>query len=52
MFPTRSGYKEMKVITTYDIAKDALANNLHYKAMFAKPDELGDHLWLMLKKRE
>ena len=53
MVPTRSGYKEMKVITTYTpLAKDALANNLHYKAMFAKPDELGDHLWLMLKKRE
>lgn len=53
MVPTREGYKEMKVITTYDtpLAKDALANNLHYKAMFAKPDELGDHLWLTLKKR-
>jgi hypothetical protein len=53
MVPTRNGYKEMKVITTYDtpLAKDALANNLHYKAMFAKPDELGEHLWLTLKKR-
>jgi hypothetical protein len=53
MVPTRNGYREMKVITTYDtpVAKDALANNLHDKAMFAKPDELGEHLWLMLKKR-
>ncbi len=53
MVPTRNGYKEMKVITTYDtpIAKDALSNNLHYQAMFASPDELGEHLWLMLKKR-
>lgn len=53
MIPTRNGYKEMKVITTYDtpIAKGAMANNLYYQAMFAKPDELGDYLWLMLKKR-
>jgi len=53
MVPTKEGYKEMKVITTYDtpLAKEALANNLYYRAMFAKPEELGDHLWLMLKKR-
>lgn len=53
MVPTRNGYREMKVITTYDtpVAKDALSSNLHYKAMFAKPDDLGEHLWLTLKKR-
>jgi len=53
MVPTREGYKEMKVITTYDtpIAKGSLANDLHYKAMFSKPDELGNHLWLTLKRR-
>jgi len=53
MIPTREGYKEMKVITTYDTssARGALANNLYYRAMFSKPDELGEHLWLMLKKR-
>jgi hypothetical protein len=41
----------MKVITAYDIAKDALANNLHYKAMFAAmfANELGGHQWLTLK---
>jgi hypothetical protein len=43
----------MKVGVTYDTpkTKDALANNLHYMAMFAKPEQFGEHFWLMLKER-
>ena len=50
MVPTRDGYKEMKVATTYDTpaVKDALANSLHYMAMFAK--EFGEHLWVTLSR--
>lgn len=53
MVPTVEGYKEMKVAVTYDtpIAKEAVASNLYYKAMFAKPEEFGEHLWVMLKRR-
>ena len=55
MVPKRTleGYKEMKVITTYDtsFAKETVADNLHYHALFAEPDVLGEHLWVMLKRK-
>jgi hypothetical protein len=53
MVPTVDGYKEMKVITTYDtsFAKETIAHNLYYHALFAEPDILGEHLWVMLKER-
>jgi hypothetical protein len=53
MVPTVEGYKEMKVVTTYDtsFAKETLADNLYYHALFAEPDVLGEHLWVMLKER-
>jgi hypothetical protein len=53
LVPTVNGYKEMKVGVTYDTpkTKDALANNLHYMAMFAKPEQFGEHFWVMLKER-
>jgi hypothetical protein len=28
-----------------------VADNLHYHALFAEPDVLGEHLWVMLKER-
>jgi hypothetical protein len=53
MVPTMDGYREMKVAATYDtpIAKDSLANHLHYMAMFAKPEDFGEHLWVMQKEQ-
>lgn len=53
MVPTVHGYREMKVAATYDtpIAKDSLANHLHYMALFAKPEDFGEHLWVMQKQR-
>jgi hypothetical protein len=53
MVPTVEGYKEMKVVTTYDtpFAKETVADNLYYHALFAEPDVLGKHLWVMLKER-
>jgi len=53
MVPTVKGYKEMKVITTYDTtyAKETLAEHLYYHALFAEPAVLGEHLWVMLKQR-
>ena len=53
MVPTVDGYKEMKVITMYDtsFAKETIADNLYYHALFAEPDVLGEHLWVMLKER-
>lgn len=53
MVPTVNGYREMKVATTYDTprAKDSIANNLHYMAFFAKPEDFGNHLWVMQKLR-
>ena len=53
MVPTVNGYKEMKVVTTYDTsyAKETLADNLYYHALFAEPEVLGEHLWVMLKQR-
>jgi len=43
----------MKVSTSYNTpaVKEALANNLYYMALFAKPEEFGEHLWVMLKRR-
>ena len=39
MVPTVDGYREMKVVTAYDTsyAKEALAENLYYHALFAEP---------------
>ena len=53
MVPTVDGYKEMKVITMYDtsLARETVADNLYYHALFADPDVLGEHLWVMLKER-
>jgi len=53
MVSTVKGYKEMKIAVTYDTpkAKDALANNLHYMALFACPEQFGEHLWVMLKRQ-
>jgi len=53
MVPTVDGHKEMKVATTYDtpFARETVANNLHYHALFAEPEVFGEHLWVMLKQR-
>lgn len=53
MVPTVEGYREMKVAATYDTpsARDALANNLYYHALFEVPDVFGEHVWVMLKQR-
>jgi hypothetical protein len=53
MVPTVEGYREMKVAASYDTpsARDALANNLYYHALFAEPDTFGEHVWVMLKRR-
>ena len=53
MVPTVKGHREMKVAATYDTpsARDALANNLYYHALFAEPNTFGEHLWVMLKQR-
>ena len=53
MVPTLNGYREMKVAATYDtpIAKDSLANHLHYMSLFAKPEDFGEHLWVMQKEQ-
>ena len=53
MVPTVDGYREMKVITAYDTscAKEAFAENLYYHALFAEPEVLGEHLWVLLKQR-
>lgn len=53
MVPTVEGYREMKVAATYDTpsARDALANNLYYHALFAVPNVFGEHVWVMLKQR-
>ncbi|MBD3183802.1 ISKra4 family transposase [Candidatus Poribacteria bacterium] len=53
MVPTLDGYREMKVITTYDtsFSMDTVADNLYYHALFAVPQVLGEHLWVLLKKR-
>jgi hypothetical protein len=53
MVPTVDGYREMKVITTYNTsyAREALAENLYYHALFAEPEVLGEHLWVLLKQR-
>ena len=43
MVPTTEGYKEMKVVATYDTskAKGAVADNLYYKALLANRRSLG-----------
>ena len=53
MVPTVDGYREMKVVTAYNTsyAKEALAENLYYHALFAEPEVLGEHLWVLLKQR-
>ena len=53
MIPTVDGYREMKVATTYDtsFAKETVADNLYYHALFADPELFGEHLWVMLKQR-
>jgi len=53
MVPTVNGYREMKVITSYDTsyAKETLSENLYYHALFAEPGVLGEHLWVLLKQR-
>lgn len=51
MVPTVNGYREMKVAATYDTPIDSLANHLHYMALFAKPEDFGEHLWVMQKQR-
>ena len=53
MVPTVEGYREMKVAASYDTpsARDALANNLYYHALFAEPATFGEHVWVMLKQR-
>jgi hypothetical protein len=53
MVPTVDGYREMKVVTAYNTsyAREALAENLYYHALFAEPQVLGEHLWVLLKQR-
>lgn len=53
MVPTVEGYREMKVATTYDtsFARETVADNLYYHALFAEPEVFGEHLWVMLKER-
>ena len=53
MVPTVEGNKEMRVATTYDtsFARETLADNLHYNALFAETDVFGEHLWVMMKRR-
>jgi hypothetical protein len=53
MVPTVDGYREMKVINSYNTsyAREALAENLYYHALFAEPEVLGEHLWVLLKQR-
>jgi hypothetical protein len=53
MVPTVDGYREMKVANTYDTttARETVADNLYYHALFAKPEMFGEHLWVMLKQR-
>ena len=53
MVPTLDGYREMKVVATYDtgFAMDTVADNLYYHALFAVPEVMGEHLWVMLKER-
>ena len=33
------------------LAKETIADNLYYHALFAEPDVPGEHLWVMLKER-
>jgi hypothetical protein len=53
MVPTVEGYREMKVATTYDtsFARETVADNLYYNAVFADAEVFGEHLWVMLKER-
>ena len=53
MVPTLDGYREMKVMATYDTgsAMGTVADNLYYHALFAVPEILGEHLWVMLNER-